>query len=989
MGKFVETSKTVTQNSRNSNILINPKLLRYLSSNGSQDKISKVSAKPQYNLSHSSIIANADGIASLSTLKNNNTMVISEASKRNGKFKVLSKTKLVRRRSTSSSSQTAVCGVHPRYNVTKTTPEAFKKNGKYKVVSKTKLVRRLSGSSSSQTSSLSIQPKIRDLKGNSEALKRNIGYRVISKTKLVRQSSDSSSRHAIEVAAKTKSSETSSLILPYYTPKVKSVPRPLKFPTRTRRFSTGTRANVKRRYSVMSPTKLIRSFSNTSSSNGDGISGKPRYFIKTDTKLVRRCSQSSTSNSKSLTNDEETKTNVIKSVFEKNKKFSILSKTKLVRRKSESGMNKTSKLLKNTIVSGPGIRGVQTIIKRHKLVRNARAKSGCWSPKILSASGGRNINTVYKIVNNCVKLSSRQKAARGIISKYKINRLKLESSEILRKNDLRNCSHLSKPEKKYKFSHTTRKGIINIGGILYKSTKTSLRKQLSKTTQESAANASENECIVWLRGDQFQLSAGGRTLKRVKDGSASSFSKHSLPRVHIGGLTYSRTKAGQYELTQTHQARAVVSSAKQRSMMTLSQRKKKGILQKRNEHCIFFNRFGRCTKKDKGQCPYIHDPQRVAICTRFLRGRCPVNNCPFSHTVDPDKMPVCSHFVRATCTRDGCPYRHVRVNPFAPICLDFLRGHCLAGEECKKQHVLVCEEFSRTGKCPRGLSCPLSHHRGRGKFRKSVTLEPADGENKKHFSFLYRKRKRSESTDVLGELKVKRRTEKKFKENAVKVVKQRYFHIPTHGEDDDEEKQKTVSECTQSYGVKTEEENRETKLLNKQKDNSTPVTSSQSFVACAITLQEKQMPHIHESREEYGKTQGSLFYNKSSNTLDLEEIRQRILQKVDKIKYLYSAHKNIVDVQTDPQNYERYNVKKETYLSFDKTDQPSTVGNREEIHKMQGNTKIQNKEKSLLECVDNATDTTESDMYRLQRAPLPQRLPSYIPLSMDEEAEDL
>lgn len=41
-------------------------------------------------------------------------------------------------------------------------------------------------------------------------------------------------------------------------------------------------------------------------------------------------------------------------------------------------------------------------------------------------------------------------------------------------------------------------------------------------------------------------------------------------------------------------------------------------MQKRNEYCVFFNRFGRCSKKDQGECPYIHDPKRIAVCTRFV-----------------------------------------------------------------------------------------------------------------------------------------------------------------------------------------------------------------------------------------------------------------------------------------------------------------------------------------------------------------------------------
>lgn len=65
-------------------------------------------------------------------------------------------------------------------------------------------------------------------------------------------------------------------------------------------------------------------------------------------------------------------------------------------------------------------------------------------------------------------------------------------------------------------------------------------------------------CVVHLRGDKFQVGAGGRTLKRVTDTARSGGTQPALSRVHIGGLTYSRTANGQYELTKVHQTRAVV-----------------------------------------------------------------------------------------------------------------------------------------------------------------------------------------------------------------------------------------------------------------------------------------------------------------------------------------------------------------------------------------------------------------------------------------------
>lgn len=39
------------------------------------------------------------------------------------------------------------------------------------------------------------------------------------------------------------------------------------------------------------------------------------------------------------------------------------------------------------------------------------------------------------------------------------------------------------------------------------------------------------------------------------------------------------------------------------------------INNKNKKYCMFYNRFGRCSRGDK--CPYAHDPKRVSICPRF------------------------------------------------------------------------------------------------------------------------------------------------------------------------------------------------------------------------------------------------------------------------------------------------------------------------------------------------------------------------------------
>jgi hypothetical protein len=37
---------------------------------------------------------------------------------------------------------------------------------------------------------------------------------------------------------------------------------------------------------------------------------------------------------------------------------------------------------------------------------------------------------------------------------------------------------------------------------------------------------------------------------------------------------------------------------------------------------------------------------QVAVCTRWLRGRCTRTPCHLTHKIEPAKMPVCSYFLQ-------------------------------------------------------------------------------------------------------------------------------------------------------------------------------------------------------------------------------------------------------------------------------------------------------------------------------------------------------
>ncbi|KAI4880812.1 hypothetical protein NFI96_031834, partial [Prochilodus magdalenae] len=176
-------------------------------------------------------------------------------------------------------------------------------------------------------------------------------------------------------------------------------------------------------------------------------------------------------------------------------------------------------------------------------------------------------------------------------------------------------------------------------------------------------------------------------------------------------------------VVRTSSVRHVASRAVQRSLAIIRQARQKK--QQARQYCMYYNRFGKCNRGTA--CPYIHDPDKVAVCTRFLRGTCKKTDgtCPFSHKVSKEKMPVCSYFLKGICNNSSCPYSHVYVSRKAAVCQDFIRGYCPQGEKCKKKHTLVCPEFSSTGVCPKGSKCKLQHRQRAKRTGSSLSSAPA------------------------------------------------------------------------------------------------------------------------------------------------------------------------------------------------------------------------------------------------------------------------
>ncbi|XP_073708652.1 uncharacterized protein zc3h3 [Garra rufa] len=172
----------------------------------------------------------------------------------------------------------------------------------------------------------------------------------------------------------------------------------------------------------------------------------------------------------------------------------------------------------------------------------------------------------------------------------------------------------------------------------------------------------------WIGGALYRVSANKLSRTQTTCTPNSRQGEWYNPYVSSAG-NQGRTSATRY----------VASRAVQKSLAIIRQARQKK--QKAKQYCMYYNRFGKCNHGDA--CPYIHDPDKVAVCTRFLRGTCKQTDgtCPFSHKVAKEKMPVCLYFLKGICNNSSCPYSHVYVSRKADVCKDFVRGYCPQGDK--------------------------------------------------------------------------------------------------------------------------------------------------------------------------------------------------------------------------------------------------------------------------------------------------------------------
>lgn len=202
--------------------------------------------------------------------------------------------------------------------------------------------------------------------------------------------------------------------------------------------------------------------------------------------------------------------------------------------------------------------------------------------------------------------------------------------------------------------------MLNISGVLYRSTGKKLERKSSFSSQPS-----EHQLLI--RGSKFILDESGKRLRLESEGSDSKMS-----RIDIGGLTYKASKNGGFERDNSHEVRNHLALAKTKSISLLS----KSRFQKTNAVCQIYRRLGKCLAYANGRCQMLHDPRYVVVCPDFIRGACTNEKCLRSHNVNLHKMPVCSYFLQGLCKKQGCPYLHKKVSDDAKPCTEFLKGYC-------------------------------------------------------------------------------------------------------------------------------------------------------------------------------------------------------------------------------------------------------------------------------------------------------------------------
>ncbi|XP_061398911.1 zinc finger CCCH domain-containing protein 3 [Musca vetustissima] len=405
------------------------------------------------------------------------------------------------------------------------------------------------------------------------------------------------------------------------------------------------------------------------------------------------------------------------------RKIICKSKNRLIREPLSSAHKSLQMKPIQTVPSQPPI----VHVTRRKLIRKSaipdttrtRTKQTLKLATIPVASA---IKTKYKLDHRIVKKKMPAVAAPASVFKIKrksfVGRFALRRTSTSSAQTTSICKKFGPPVTKNSNVQSMNKKLqlLNINGLLYKSTRNSLKlKDLTSNTSNvenkckkptAASNSKLPQGLtIFVRGTKYIMDPQKYKLTRVtaagkevddSTGSPNRKGPTQCRRIDIGGFTYISTTSKNNVLirTRNHLARAYVNNAKQKSLQILSK-----SLVKSNVPCPIYQRVGKCAAFERGKCLKVHNKQQVAICAKFLRGECLNSKCLLSHEVSLSKMPVCKFYMQGVCVRNDCPYLHKKLSDNAEVCIDFLRGYCQLADKCNKRHEFVCPEHERNGVC--------------------------------------------------------------------------------------------------------------------------------------------------------------------------------------------------------------------------------------------------------------------------------------------------
>ncbi|KAG0344592.1 hypothetical protein BG004_004335 [Podila humilis] len=456
-----------------------------------------------------------------------------------------------------------------------------------------------------------------------------------------------------------------------------------------------------------------------------------------------------------------------------------------------------------------------------KAALSAPSSSGQWIQ-----SNKKNMSLMHPTAYHRVMVAKRNSIQKGRIAKLKSRQEQSKKEDDLRKGIVR------VNDKVYNKSADGRKlvmrnpdqGNIVINGVSFHMDPRG--KKLIRNVQTLSSSSSSSATSATLI-----------TSKPALGGDKASSQVATPKQFSMDGVDYVRTKSG--NLVRSTLVKNQLLAKKKNTVESMKLAREKIMKARSIQHCKYFARSGVCTNK---ACRFIHSRQYLAICKRFLQGRCRYDEstCKLSHVPSPHTTPACSHFQFAACTKENCLYPHIKFNSQAPICRPFATlGWCDAGANCKNRHVWICPDFGT----PKGCNgrCGLAHVENGGiKVKKSPKeIEAQKQLNPKDFTPKWSGR---HTDQTLRQQQQQQQDQQK--DTAPNVAKTRQYdenYIPLDFDSADEDE-------NQMLVVKTEEGE---SLVNEESESESESEDVNSDMEYEESESESEVDEMAEVKEEH------------------------------------------------------------------------------------------------------------------------------------------